>query len=175
MVNGRLADRPPGTMQHFYDLTRTPVQEGEIVEQPCTLPIDVAPPQRPMLLTALGLEIPVPSATSIVGFAGGCFAAPSRSLSVADRLVIARGARVDPSRRISAHERGSNACSCGRRCLRVCDGSGPGASLEGWKFIGLYCAVVQPCPARAPAAHHTAACRSPSGSSDRNCRTSRNA
>jgi Na+/proline symporter len=66
---------PADRLQRFYDLTRTPVQEGEVVAKPCTLPVGVTPPQRPMLLTALGLEVPVPSATSLLGFIAGCIAA----------------------------------------------------------------------------------------------------
>ncbi|HJQ82232.1 MAG TPA: sodium:solute symporter family protein [Lacipirellulaceae bacterium] len=62
-------------LQRFYDLTRTPVQEGEVVTKPCTLPVGVTPPPRRMLLTAFGLEVPVPSLTSIVGFVVGCLAA----------------------------------------------------------------------------------------------------
>jgi Na+/proline symporter len=66
---------PAERLQRFYDLTRTPVEDGEVVEQPCTLPVGVNPPKRRMLLTALGLEVPVPSRTSVVGFVAGCAAA----------------------------------------------------------------------------------------------------
>ena len=66
---------PVDRLQRFYDLTRTPVAEGEVVAQPCTLPIGVTPPPRKMLLTAFGLEVPMPSTTSIIGFLGGCVAA----------------------------------------------------------------------------------------------------
>jgi Na+/proline symporter len=66
---------PAERLQRFYDLTRTPVQEGEVVRQPCTLPEGVSPAPRKMLLTAGGLEIPVPSKTSVVGFVAGCLAA----------------------------------------------------------------------------------------------------
>jgi Na+/proline symporter len=66
---------PAERLQRFYDLTRTPVEEGEVVEQPCTLPVGVKPAQRQMLLTAFGLEVPMPSTTSIVGFLAGCAAA----------------------------------------------------------------------------------------------------
>jgi Na+/proline symporter len=66
---------PAERLQRFYDLTRTPVVEGEVVERPCTVPFGVAPPRRRMLLTALGLEVPMPSATSVVGFLTGCLAA----------------------------------------------------------------------------------------------------
>jgi Na+/proline symporter len=65
----------PDRLQRFYDLTRTPVEEGEIVLQPCTLPAGVRPPARSMLLTAFGLEVPMPSRTSVIGFLAGCAAA----------------------------------------------------------------------------------------------------
>ena len=55
----------------FYSLTRTPIQPGEEIKEPCTLPPGVAANKRPMLITALGLEIPRPSVTSIVGFVAG--------------------------------------------------------------------------------------------------------
>jgi Na+/proline symporter len=66
---------PTDRLQRFYDLTRTPVEEGEVVLAPCTLPVGVAPPQRQMLLTAFGLEVPMPSTTSVLGFVAGCVAA----------------------------------------------------------------------------------------------------
>jgi Na+/proline symporter len=66
---------PTERLQRFYDLTRTPVQEGEVVVKPCTLPVGVSPPPRRMLLTAFGLEVPVPSMTSVAGFIVGCVAA----------------------------------------------------------------------------------------------------
>jgi Na+/proline symporter len=66
---------PADRLQRFYDLTRTPVKEGEVVEQPCTLPVGVTPPPRRMLATAFGLEVPMPSATSMLGFLAGCAAA----------------------------------------------------------------------------------------------------
>jgi Na+/proline symporter len=66
---------PEERLQRFYDLTRTPVEEGEVVRQPCTLPEGVTPPARKMLFTAGGLEIPVPSKTSVVGFLAGVVAA----------------------------------------------------------------------------------------------------
>ncbi|RIK88201.1 MAG: transporter [Planctomycetota bacterium] len=61
----------PEKLQRFYDLTRTPVREGEVVERPCTLPVGVEPAQRRMLVTLCGLEIPAPSATSVRGFVAG--------------------------------------------------------------------------------------------------------
>lgn len=59
---------PDEKLDLFYDLTRTPVTEGEILTQPCTLPEGTEAAERPMLCTAMGLEIPKPSVTSVVGF-----------------------------------------------------------------------------------------------------------
>ena len=58
-------------LQRFYDLTRTPIQPHEELTEPCTLPTGFTPTQRPMLLTACGLEIPRPSLTSVLGFVAG--------------------------------------------------------------------------------------------------------
>jgi hypothetical protein len=62
---------PEEQLQRFYDLTRTPIEEGEVVLWPCTMPVGVEPPRRKMLLTAGGLEVPMPSATSWAGFIAG--------------------------------------------------------------------------------------------------------
>jgi Na+/proline symporter len=71
-----LVTRPvdPEKLDLFYDLTRTPVTDGEVVSAPCTMPAGVKAPARPMLLTAGGLEIPMPSRTSWLGFLGGWLA-----------------------------------------------------------------------------------------------------
>jgi len=68
-----LLTRPgdPEKLDRFYTLTRTPIVPGEVVGEPCTLPIGVVPADRPMLVTALGLEIPRPSRTSVLGFLAG--------------------------------------------------------------------------------------------------------
>jgi Na+/proline symporter len=58
-------------LDRFYDLTRTPIAPGENIEEPCTLPAGVVPPPRRMLTTALGLELPLPSRTSLLGFLAG--------------------------------------------------------------------------------------------------------
>ena len=55
-------------LNRFYDLTITPVESGEIIGEPCQLPDGTSPPERAMLLTSFGLEIPRPSRLSIVGF-----------------------------------------------------------------------------------------------------------
>lgn len=62
---------PQEKLDLFYNLTRTPVTEGEIIDKPCTLPKGVSPAERSMICTAFGLEIPVPSGTSIAGFLAG--------------------------------------------------------------------------------------------------------
>ena len=58
-------------LDRFYTLTRTPIAPGERPAEPCTLPPGVRPASRRMLLTAFGLEIPMPSITSVVGFFAG--------------------------------------------------------------------------------------------------------
>ena len=58
----------PIKLKRFYQLSRTPVQAGEQVLQPCTVPRETPTIDRRMLLTAGGLEIPVPSRTSVIGF-----------------------------------------------------------------------------------------------------------
>jgi hypothetical protein len=58
-------------LDRFYALTRTPIVPGEVVLEPCTLPVGSVTPDRPMLATAFGLEIPRPSRTSLVGFLAG--------------------------------------------------------------------------------------------------------
>lgn len=80
LVNGVLAcvlvslvtkPTPKEQLDRFYALTRTPVQEGEVVLEPCTLPVDAPPHNRRMLITAWGLEVPAPSTTAVVGFLAG--------------------------------------------------------------------------------------------------------
>jgi len=74
-----LATKPTDSekLDRFYALTRTPIVEGEVLTQPCRLPDGMDPVDRPMLCTALGLEIPVPSRTSIAGFIAGWIAVAS--------------------------------------------------------------------------------------------------
>jgi Na+/proline symporter len=79
---------PEERLQRFYDLTRTPVREDEVVPQPCTMPLGVAPAHRPMLCTLGGLEIPMPSTTSWIGFFVGWIAV---ALLVVGFLWIVRG------------------------------------------------------------------------------------
>jgi hypothetical protein len=65
---------PKDRLDRFYALTRTPIVPGEEVTEPCTLPDGVEPARRPMLFTAFGLEVPVPSRTSVIGFLAGWLA-----------------------------------------------------------------------------------------------------
>lgn len=62
---------PAERLNRFYDLTRTPVRAGEVVTAPCTMPEGVNAPPRRMLVDFAGIEVPVPSAVSLVGFFGG--------------------------------------------------------------------------------------------------------
>jgi Na+/proline symporter len=62
---------PAARLDAFYQLTRTPVTQGEVLLRSCALPEGVAPQPRKMLCTALGLEIPRPSTVSMLGFAAG--------------------------------------------------------------------------------------------------------
>ncbi len=55
-------------LNRFYDLTRTPIYDNETIGEPCTLPEGIEPVKRLMWTTALGLEIPRPSRTSVIGF-----------------------------------------------------------------------------------------------------------
>lgn len=56
-------------LDRFYELVRTPVntEEGSPPE-PCTIPEGVEIPPKRLLLSAGGLEIPVPSKMSVIGF-----------------------------------------------------------------------------------------------------------
>jgi Na+/proline symporter len=65
---------PEDRLDRFYTLTRTPIVPGEEVTEPCTLPEGVEPARRPMLFTAFGLEVPMPSRTSMIGFLAGWLA-----------------------------------------------------------------------------------------------------
>jgi len=62
-------------LETFYALARTPVAPGEPALQPCTLPEGAAvPPRRRRLLPWRSLEVPVPTLTSVIGFAAAWLA-----------------------------------------------------------------------------------------------------
>ena len=58
-------------LDRYYQLTRTPIAEGEEIVTPCRLPDGVSPAHRKMLTTAFGLEIPMPSKVAVLGFTAG--------------------------------------------------------------------------------------------------------
>ena len=62
--------KPPSEekLEHFFALARTPVQPGEKVTSPCTLPVGAVVPPKRSILRGTGFEIMVPSRVSIVGF-----------------------------------------------------------------------------------------------------------
>jgi hypothetical protein len=64
-------------LERFYALLRTPVQAGEQVDAPCTLPAGAVVPERRSVFGDSNVEIPVPSLTGVAGFAAGwgCVAA----------------------------------------------------------------------------------------------------
>ncbi len=66
-----------GKLEHFYALLRTPVEPGEEVPAPCTLPAGAVVPEKRNLFPNTSLEIPIPSRIGIIGFLGGwlCVAA----------------------------------------------------------------------------------------------------
>ena len=55
-------------LDRFYTLSRTPIAPGEQLVEPCVLPPSTAAAKRTMLVTFAGLEIPLPSRVSLIGF-----------------------------------------------------------------------------------------------------------
>jgi Na+/proline symporter len=55
-------------LDRFYELTRTPVAAGEVISRSCMLPKSTSVAERRCIKNRLGLELPIPSYTSIVGF-----------------------------------------------------------------------------------------------------------
>jgi Na+/proline symporter len=64
-------------LENFYALIRTPVTPGEDVPAPCTLPKNAVVPPPRKVLPKSGLEIAVPTRSSVIGFLVGwaCVAA----------------------------------------------------------------------------------------------------
>jgi hypothetical protein len=79
---------PERKLEDFYALVRTPVRPGEKVPAPCTLPEGAAVPPRRKLLPVRSLEVLVPSATSVLGFAAAWALVGAIILAV---WLIARG------------------------------------------------------------------------------------
>jgi len=59
-------------LDNFYALTRTPVQLGEQITEPCTLPEGTTPAPRRVVLGRTSLEIPIPTRRAVIGFLVGC-------------------------------------------------------------------------------------------------------
>jgi Na+/proline symporter len=68
-----LLTRPVATekLENFYALTRTPIEPGEQVDKPCTLPAGAVVPERRNVFPNTSLEIAIPSRISIIGFLVG--------------------------------------------------------------------------------------------------------
>jgi len=58
-------------LDYFYALLRTPVQPGEKLGEPCTIPEGLKPTRRKLFPNSKNIEIHVPSVTSVVGFVIG--------------------------------------------------------------------------------------------------------
>lgn len=60
---------PKEQLDRFYELVRTPVEEGEgAPTQPCTIPDGIKVPPKRLLFKNTNLEIMVPSRLSVIGF-----------------------------------------------------------------------------------------------------------
>ena len=62
---------PTDKLERFYALTRTPVTPGEQCDVPCTLPAHTPAAPRRNFLPNSGLELPIPTLMSIIGFLAG--------------------------------------------------------------------------------------------------------
>jgi Na+/proline symporter len=69
IVVSLLTPRPDkNKLDYFFRLMRTPVKEGEIVTEPCTIPEGAADPV-PKLFDHPDIEIPRPTTVDLIGFA----------------------------------------------------------------------------------------------------------
>ncbi len=59
-------------LQRFFALARTPVQAGEVIPAPCTLPVGASVPEPRLWLAWGDLQIPRPGRRSTVGFLVCC-------------------------------------------------------------------------------------------------------
>lgn len=71
LVSLSSAPVPAEKLNRFYDLIYTPVRPGEEISKPCHLPSGTEPAERSMLVDAWGIQVPVPSTTSMVGVLTG--------------------------------------------------------------------------------------------------------
>ncbi|MED5472038.1 MAG: sodium:solute symporter family protein [Verrucomicrobiota bacterium] len=56
-------------IKRYHDLISTPVREGEIIDEPCTLPVGTLPAKRRKWFAGTSFEICAPSRVSYIGFA----------------------------------------------------------------------------------------------------------
>ena len=69
IVVSLLTSPPPAAqLDRFYGTLRTPVQPGEVIKAPLTLPEGVEPAPQNKLIDRPNWEIQVPSRRSIIGF-----------------------------------------------------------------------------------------------------------
>lgn len=59
---------PEDKLNRFFNLIRTPVRPGEVIDEPCTLPEDHLPTETDKLIPMKDLEIPMPSKVGLGGF-----------------------------------------------------------------------------------------------------------
>ena len=84
-----LTGRPDhARLERFYALVRTPIQPGEVVDEPCQLPAGVMPAEARRLLPLRSIELYRPSRQMMVGFLAGWVAV---ALLVASVVWIVRG------------------------------------------------------------------------------------
>jgi Na+/proline symporter len=71
-----LATRPVSAdkLDLFFALLRTPIRQGEVLREACTLPEGVAVPEPRYLFPGTGIELLVPGRRTIIGFLAGCAA-----------------------------------------------------------------------------------------------------
>ena len=71
MIAVSLLTQPPATdkLDRFYEVVRTPVQPGEVIQQPFTLPANVEPAAQRKLIPHRDWEIQRPNARGLIGFA----------------------------------------------------------------------------------------------------------
>ena len=62
---------PAVQLDRFYGLLRTPVQKGEILSQPCTLPQGIEAAPRRVFFPSSDWEIPIPGRRAVLGFVAG--------------------------------------------------------------------------------------------------------
>jgi Na+/proline symporter len=68
LVSRLTSPRASDELDRFYELLRTPVREGEVIDRPMSLPVDAEPAPECKLIDHPDWEIQRPTARGIVGF-----------------------------------------------------------------------------------------------------------